>query len=94
MDKATSGQVAGILVDKTCFYAEQGGQIYDEGFIVKSVGDEVQFHTLIALINFFINFLINGRRRSLLYVMSRSEVGMSFILDQSKVLFELETPLP
>ena len=27
--------MAGILVDKTCFYAEQGGQIYDEGFITK-----------------------------------------------------------
>ena len=40
VNEITSGQLAGILVDQTCFYAEQGGQIYDEGFIVKC-GDEV-----------------------------------------------------
>lgn len=41
VDEITSGQLAGILVDQTCFYAEQGGQIYDEGFINKS-GDDVR----------------------------------------------------
>lgn len=35
----SSGQEVGILLDQTSFYAEQGGQIYDEGFLVK-VGDE------------------------------------------------------
>ena len=44
VDEIKSGQVAGILLDKTCFYAEQGGQIYDEGFGVK-VGDEVRYMT-------------------------------------------------
>lgn len=34
-----NGQECGVLLDKTCFYAEQGGQIYDKGFLVK-VGDE------------------------------------------------------
>merc|ERR1719219_2461710 len=28
------GQEVGIILDRTCFYAEQGGQIYDEGFLV------------------------------------------------------------
>ena len=36
----TSGQQAGVLLDRTCFYAEAGGQIYDVGFMSK-VGDEV-----------------------------------------------------
>jgi len=35
VDSVNSGQECGILLDKTCFYAEQGGQIYDVGFIVK-----------------------------------------------------------
>ena len=40
VDEVCDGQLAGILLDQTCFYAEQGGQIYDTGFITKS-GDEV-----------------------------------------------------
>lgn len=40
VSEITSGQTAGILLDQTCFYAEAGGQIYDEGVIVKS-GEEV-----------------------------------------------------
>lgn len=40
VDSVSSGQECGILLDRTCFYAEQGGQIYDEGFMVKE-GDEV-----------------------------------------------------
>ncbi|KAL6444705.1 hypothetical protein ACFW04_002050 [Cataglyphis niger] len=39
VDQVTSGEEVGILLDKTNFYAEQGGQIYDEGFLVK-VDDE------------------------------------------------------
>lgn len=41
VDHVTSGQECGVLLDKTSFYAEQGGQINDEGFLVK-VGDEVR----------------------------------------------------
>jgi len=35
VDSVESGQECGLLLDRTSFYAEQGGQIYDEGFIVK-----------------------------------------------------------
>ncbi|KAL7639225.1 UNVERIFIED_CONTAM: hypothetical protein RMT77_010759 [Armadillidium vulgare] len=34
-----SGSRCGIILDQTCFYAESGGQMTDEGFMVK-VGDE------------------------------------------------------
>jgi len=34
VDKIDSGKECGILLDKTNFYAEQGGQIFDEGFLV------------------------------------------------------------
>ncbi|CAH1994507.1 unnamed protein product [Acanthoscelides obtectus] len=39
VDEVTTGQDCGVLLDKTNFYAEQGGQIYDTGYLVK-VGDE------------------------------------------------------
>merc|ERR1719419_1488856 len=35
VNEVTSGQEVGVILDQTCFYAEQGGQIYDEGFLVK-----------------------------------------------------------
>ena len=47
VDEIHEGQLAGVLLDQTCFYAEQGGQIYDEGFMVK-IGDEVQGVVLFA----------------------------------------------
>ena len=40
VDTVTSGQHCGVLLDRTPFYAEQGGQSCDEGFMVKE-GDEV-----------------------------------------------------
>lgn len=42
VDEVTTGQECGVLLDQTCFYAEQGGQIYDEGFMVK-LNEEVQY---------------------------------------------------
>ena len=41
VEEIKSGEHAGVLLDTTCFYAEQGGQIYDEGFITKTE-DEVR----------------------------------------------------
>ena len=32
-EQANEGQLCSLILDKTCFYAEQGGQIYDEGDI-------------------------------------------------------------
>merc|ERR1719347_1109081 len=37
VNEVTSGQEVGVILDQTCFYAEQGGQIFDEGFMV--IGD-------------------------------------------------------
>lgn len=41
VDEVTSGQECGVLLDQTNFYAEQGGQTYDVGFMMKE-GDEVK----------------------------------------------------
>jgi len=43
VDAVESGMECGIMLDKTNFYAEQGGQIYDEGFLVKADDDSVEF---------------------------------------------------
>uniref|UniRef100_A0A8D8ZX88 Alanine--tRNA ligase n=1 Tax=Cacopsylla melanoneura TaxID=428564 RepID=A0A8D8ZX88_9HEMI len=39
VESVNSGTEVGVLLDKTNFYAEQGGQIYDEGFMI-GVNDE------------------------------------------------------
>uniref|UniRef100_A0A2C9JU01 Alanine--tRNA ligase n=1 Tax=Biomphalaria glabrata TaxID=6526 RepID=A0A2C9JU01_BIOGL len=43
VETVTSGQECGILLDQTSFYSEQGGQTYDEGFIVKDGGEDDEF---------------------------------------------------
>ncbi|KAL1490632.1 hypothetical protein ABEB36_013293 [Hypothenemus hampei] len=43
VDEVTTGQECGVLLNKTNFYAEQGGQIYDTGYFVKTGDDAVEF---------------------------------------------------
>lgn len=46
VDEVTTGQECGIVLDRTCFYAEQGGQTYDEGYLLKeddSTEDKTEF---------------------------------------------------
>ncbi|KAH0619579.1 hypothetical protein JD844_000302 [Phrynosoma platyrhinos] len=46
VDEVSTGQECGVMLDRTCFYAEQGGQTYDEGYLVKedeSCEDKTEF---------------------------------------------------
>lgn len=47
VNEVQSGQECGIILDKTLFYAQQGGQIFDEGFMVK-IGDEVCLYRILC----------------------------------------------
>ncbi|GIY30945.1 alanine--tRNA ligase, cytoplasmic, partial [Caerostris extrusa] len=42
-DKVENGQECGIILDRTSFYAEAGGQIYDVGFMVKEDDEDTEF---------------------------------------------------
>ncbi|KAF1387241.1 hypothetical protein PFLUV_G00103320 [Perca fluviatilis] len=45
-DEVTTGQECGVLLDHTSFYAEQGGQTFDEGYMVReddSTEDRMEF---------------------------------------------------
>ncbi|XP_058062756.1 alanine--tRNA ligase, cytoplasmic [Anopheles bellator] len=44
-----AGQECGVIVDRTNFYAESGGQIYDQGFLVK-VGDESGSELIVTMV--------------------------------------------
>lgn len=43
VNEVTSGQECGIILDRSSFYAEQGGQIFDEGYMVKEDDESVEF---------------------------------------------------
>uniref|UniRef100_A0A8P4G1X0 alanine--tRNA ligase n=1 Tax=Dicentrarchus labrax TaxID=13489 RepID=A0A8P4G1X0_DICLA len=45
-DEVTTGQECGVLLDQTTFYAEQGGQTFDEGYMLRedeSTEDRMEF---------------------------------------------------
>ncbi|XP_067937856.1 alanine--tRNA ligase, cytoplasmic-like [Watersipora subatra] len=43
VESVKGGEECGVLLDSTCFYAEQGGQSYDEGFITKEDTEGTEF---------------------------------------------------
>ncbi|XP_039593928.1 alanine--tRNA ligase, mitochondrial isoform X1 [Polypterus senegalus] len=43
VEKVSEGQRCGIILDRTCFYAEQGGQTHDRGYFLRGEQQDVLF---------------------------------------------------
>lgn len=55
VDTLNSGDFGALILDKTNFYAEQGGQIFDTGVLTK-IGDEACFvFNVVIKVNFLIS---------------------------------------
>ncbi|XP_067135714.1 alanine--tRNA ligase, cytoplasmic [Centruroides vittatus] len=44
VDEVNNGDECGVILNRTCFYGEAGGQIYDIGFMVKESDEDVEFN--------------------------------------------------
>lgn len=53
VESISSGQKAGIVLDRTNFYAESGGQIYDQGVLIK-IDDEENVSITVEVIFFIL----------------------------------------
>ncbi|XP_046821059.1 alanine--tRNA ligase, cytoplasmic [Vespa crabro] len=78
VEEVHSGQEIGILLDKTNFYAEQGGQIYDEGFLVKVDDEETEIRIT--------NVQVRGG-----YVLHIGTVGEGVLKKGDKVYLNIDT---
>ncbi|XP_043590189.1 alanine--tRNA ligase, cytoplasmic isoform X1 [Bombus pyrosoma] len=78
VDEVSSGEEVGILLDQTNFYAEQGGQIYDEGFLVKIDDDDTEVRIK--------NVQIRGG-----YVLHIGTVGQGKLKKGDKVFLNIDT---
>jgi len=43
VNEVATGEECGLILDQTSFYAEQGGQIYDTGYMAKADDDQTEF---------------------------------------------------
>ena len=50
VEEVPSGNRCGVLLDSSCFYAEQGGQLYDVGYM-NVEGDDVSVIYFCLLVN-------------------------------------------
>ncbi|KZC13585.1 PREDICTED: alanine--tRNA ligase, cytoplasmic [Dufourea novaeangliae] len=78
VDEVLSGEEVGILLDQTNFYAEQGGQIYDEGFLVKTDDEETEVRIK--------NVQVRGG-----YVLHIGTVGQGILKKDDKVYLNIDT---
>ncbi|CAK9807202.1 Alanine--tRNA ligase, cytoplasmic [Anthophora plagiata] len=78
VNEVSSGEEVGILLDQTNFYAEQGGQIYDEGFLVKIDDEDTEVRIK--------NVQVKGG-----YILHIGTVGQGILKKGDKVSLNIDT---
>uniref|UniRef100_A0A8V0ZLN3 Alanine--tRNA ligase n=1 Tax=Gallus gallus TaxID=9031 RepID=A0A8V0ZLN3_CHICK len=66
VEEVSTGQECGIVLDRTCFYAEQGGQIYDQGYMVKDDDSKEDTRRRPVMSNHTATHILNFALRSVL----------------------------
>ncbi|CAM9177975.1 unnamed protein product [Lampetra planeri] len=90
-DEVTTGQECGVLLDQTSFYAEQGGQTFDEGYMLREDDSAEDRGSLVAADRLRFDFTAKGAL-STGEIRRTEEIACAMIRD-AKPVYAMDAPL-